>query len=288
MTSAVFVGLFWQQLGWLGHEYAHHQVFASRTKNHYVGWFCGNVLQGFSAHWWKDRHNSHHAVTNILDADPDIDNIPMLAWAPSDLDKASKWNQKTIQYQKYYFLLILPILRLAWLFGSLTFVRDMRTSPYAQYRKDFLLEAVGLALHHGWAFAWLWSLPTWGTMISAFLISELLAGFGIAIVVFFNHYSCEKYDPVLANNFVCLQLYTTRNMTPGIFTDWICGGLNYQIEHHLFPTMPRHNLYRASIRVRRFCKDNNLPYLCSDFKDGLGCVLEYLDSIGKLAKHRYG
>lgn len=49
-------------------------------------------------------------------------------------------------------------------------------------------------------------------------------------------------DDQILSSYVCLQLYTTRNMRPGIFIDWLWGGLNYQIEHHLFPSMPRHNL----------------------------------------------
>jgi len=282
LASALLTGIFWQQLGWLAHEYSHHQIFNSRKLNNFFGWFCGNVLQGYSVDWWKDRHNSHHAVTNILDADPDIDNIPMLAWAPSDFEKAPAWCKKTIPYQAYYFLFVLPALRLAWCAGSIFFVRDMRTSRYRQYNKDFAHEATGLALHWAWYFVMLYYLPTWYWRVVHFIVAELLAGFGIAIVVFFNHYSCEKYDPALAENFVCLQLYTTRNMTPGVITDWVCGGLNYQIEHHLFPQMPRHNLYRVSHRVKKFCADNGLPYLCSDFYDGLLCVLNYLSRVGAL------
>jgi delta8-fatty-acid desaturase len=286
-VSALFTALFWQQLGWLGHDCAHHQVFENRTLNDIFGWFNGNVLQGYSVGWWKDRHNSHHAVCNILDADPDIDNIPMLAWASSDLEKAPEWCLKTIPYQHKYFLALLPALRLAWLSGSVQFVRDMKNSQYLKYRKDYNLEVVGLALHYAYTAALVWYLPSWGWVFLYLAISELLAGFGTAIVVFFNHYSCEKYDPVLADNFVCLQLFTTRNMTPGIVTDWICGGLNYQVEHHLFPTMPRNNLNKASKRVKQFCKDHDLPYLCSDFFDGLDCVLDYLKTVGQLCKTRY-
>jgi len=288
LFSALSVGIFWQQLGWLGHDFCHHQVFESRKYNDLMGLFLGNLLQGFSSSWWKDRHNSHHATTNILDADPDIDNIPMLAWANSDLDKASGFVKKTIKYQAYYFLLILPILRLAWAAGSITFVKAMRNSPYKHYRDIFLVEAIGLGLHWAWVLVMLWFLPTWGTVVMFFLVSELLAGFGIAIVVFFNHYSCEKYDPVLAGNFVMLQLYTTRNMLPGVLTDWICGGLNYQIEHHLMPTMPRHNLYKASHLVKAWCKENNLPYMCDGFFDGLMHVLNFLNGIAAVAKERFG
>jgi delta8-fatty-acid desaturase len=287
LLSAIFFGIFWQQLGWIGHEFAHHQIFQNNRKlNDLSAIFFGNICQGFSSHWWKDRHNSHHATTNILDADPDIDNIPMMAWSSSDLDKAPAWTRKTIPYQAYYFLFLLPLLRVTWCLNSIFFVRDMAASRYKRYNVDYRLEAIGLAIHWTWVLLILIYLPTWGWRLTWFLVSELLAGFGIAIVVFFNHYSCDKYPSSLAGNFVCLQLWTTRNMTPGLLTDWICGGLNYQIEHHLFPTMPRHNLNRASAKVKAFCRENNLPYLCSDFYAGLLKVLHFLNSIGQIAKER--
>eukprot|EP00808_Paulinella_micropora_P019234 g67822.t1 len=286
--SSLFCALYWQQLGWLGHDFCHHSIFENRELNHFFAWVTGNVAQGYSGHWWKDRHNSHHAVTNIVDADPDIDNIPMLAWAPSDLDKADPLVRKyLIPYQDKYFLFILPILRLTWLFGSLKFVSNMKNSPYSQYRKDFWKEAIGLGIHWTWVTVMLAMLPSWKWRIAYFLISECLAGFGTGIVVFFNHYSCDKYDTALAGNFVCLQLFTTRNMTPGVWTDWICGGLNYQIEHHLFPTIPRHNLYKCSLRVREWVKKHQLPYLSSDFLDGTDCVLDYLRSMSKICKEKY-
>jgi len=75
-------------------------------------------------------------------------------------------------------------------------------------------------------------------------------------------------------------------MTPGFFTDWICGGLNYQIEHHLFPTIPRHRLSTLSSRVKQFCQDHELPYLSDDFSGGLWKVLAYLNSVAQIAKKR--
>jgi len=75
-------------------------------------------------------------------------------------------------------------------------------------------------------------------------------------------------------------------MTPGIFTDWFCGGLNYQIEHHLFPTIPRHNLKKLSPLVKKFCQEHNLPYLCSNFNEGLQKVLAFLNNVGEIARQR--
>jgi len=121
IMGAVLVGIGFQQLGWLGHDACHHGLTPNRKLNNALGYFFGNVLNGFSVNWWKDRHNSHHATTNILDADPDIDNIPMMAWSPSDLDKAPTWTRRTLPYQAYYFLFLLPLLRLTWCFNSIFF-----------------------------------------------------------------------------------------------------------------------------------------------------------------------
>ena len=94
-----------------------------------------------------------------------------------------------------------------------------------------------------------------------FFISQLTGGFLLAHVVTYNHYSVEKFpsespsqmikdghlpdSSKIMESYPCLQLYTTRNMQPNTFIDWLWGGLNYQIEHHLFPTMPRHNLSKV-------------------------------------------
>ena len=191
--SAISAGFFWQQLGWMGHDYCHHNTTNSRAVNNWFGVLWGNMLQGFSSSWWKDRHNSHHAVTNIVDHDPDIDNIPMLAWAVSDIDRCPSWARSTLQYQAYYFLFLLPVLRLAWMMNSVFFVIDMKTSAYTSYRKWFMAEALGLVFHYTATLIIVMQMP-FKTALMWLAVSEGLAGFGIAIVVFFNHYSCEKYD----------------------------------------------------------------------------------------------
>ena len=86
LLAACLLGLFWQQSGWLAHDFLHHQVFQNRTYNNMAGLFLGNVSQGFSIAWWKDKHNTHHAVPNKLNdetiaMDPDIDTLPLLAWS---------------------------------------------------------------------------------------------------------------------------------------------------------------------------------------------------------------
>ena len=67
LAAAFMLALCWQQTGWLSHDFLHHQVFQNRTLNTAVGYFNGNLLQGFSVDWWKNKHNKHHAVPNECD-----------------------------------------------------------------------------------------------------------------------------------------------------------------------------------------------------------------------------
>ncbi|KHJ81619.1 hypothetical protein OESDEN_18694 [Oesophagostomum dentatum] len=85
------------------------------------------------------------------------------------------------------------------------------------------------------------------------------------------------------SNYACLQLYTTRNMRPGLFIDWLWGGLNYQIEHHLFPTMPRHNLSKVMPLVKQFCADNDLPYMVDDYLTGWKEEIRQFANVAKIA-----
>uniref|UniRef100_A0A1I7XE42 FA_desaturase domain-containing protein n=1 Tax=Heterorhabditis bacteriophora TaxID=37862 RepID=A0A1I7XE42_HETBA len=119
-----------------------------------------------------------------------------------------------------------------------------------------------------------------------FLISQLTGGFLLAHVVTYNHYSVEKfpYNTNIMSNYACLQLYTTRNMRPGIFVDWLWGGLNYQIEHHLFPTMPRHNLAKVMPIVKEFCVENDLPYMVDDYFTGWKLEIQQFANVANIAK----
>jgi fatty acid desaturase len=68
---------------------SHTQVFADRSKNNFMAYIVGTVLSGYSVNWWKERHNSHHAITNVLEGDPDVDNLPLFVWSRDDICRMS-------------------------------------------------------------------------------------------------------------------------------------------------------------------------------------------------------
>jgi fatty acid desaturase len=280
LIGAVLIGIGLQQLGWLGHDYCHHMVFQERRYNRWMGYFSGNILQGFSQRWWADRHNTHHAITNVLDSDPDVDNVPLFAWDELELANVPQWARRFMVYQQYYFVPWTPFLRLIWCLMSIIFVATLPKHANHKYRAYYKIEAITLALH------WAWYIPV---MLMAesptrfFFITQFIPGAGIALVVFLNHYSCKKYLTVADDfDFASLVCRTTRNITPGLVTDWWFGGLNYQIEHHMFPNMPRHNLSKATKYVKQYCKDHKIPYLVSDASEALTHILTQLGDVAAL------
>jgi fatty acid desaturase len=92
--------------------------------------------------------------------------------------------------------------------------------------------------------------------------------------------------PILAvadrSDFLRRQVLTSRNVTGGWLTDLALGGLNYQIEHHLFPSMPRSNLRRAQPLVREFCRQRELPYCQTSLVDSYAQALRHLNTVGRL------
>jgi len=276
--GAILLGLGYQQQGWLSHDYSHQQVFQNRRLNNFMAYTCGSVLSGYSVNWWKERHNTHHAITNVMDADPDIDNLPLFVWDSKDFPRVSTvpGAEKIIPYQHLYFLPWTCTLKLIWKLQSVLFARSSHTTAW---NRVATYEKMCLILHYSWLtlFSWFY-LPSIAVAIVFYFVSELVGGAGIANIVFMNHYACE-HPGKLETNFVTLQLLTTKDVEPTLWMNWFSGGLNLQIEHHLFPTMPRHNLLKVRPMVQQLCKDHGLVYQSHPFNMCMEATLKQLKAM---------
>lgn len=309
IASAMILGLFFQQSGWLAHDCLHHQYFTKRKYGDMFGLVWGNIAQGFSIGWWKNKHNGHHAVTNLhsssalaQDGDPDIDTMPLLAWSLKQAQsyrelsadgKDSPFVKFMIRNQAVFYLPILLIARLSWLnesiklaFGLGHATENLRMETERKGMQYPILEKIGLVIHYAWVLSiatgmWRFS---FGYSLAYFLLATTSCGFYLGIVFGLGHNGMETYDADARPDFWKLQVTTTRNITgghgiPQAFVDWFCGGLQYQVDHHLFPTLPRHNLARAHDLVKSFCKEWNVSYHEADLVDGTREVIEHLSKV---------
>eukprot|EP00899_Mesostigma_viride_P018521 jgi/Mesvir1/26670/Mv20454-RA.1 len=283
ICSAFLLGLFWQQCGWLAHDFLHHQVFKERKYNNAVGLIVGNFFQGFSVSWWKGKHNTHHAACNACDelfkpVDPDIDTLPLLAWDPAMLTGMSARHRTVVRYQTYLFFPLLLFARMSWLLQSVTYPLLSATLTASQRKVELAL----LAAHYTWYLALAFLLLPTSKAFLFVLLSQLFCGGMLSIVFVQSHNGMEVHNE-REMDFVSSQIRTTRDITAGLFNNWFTGGLNRQIEHHLFPTLPRHNLGRVASKVRALCEAHGLMYEDVGMGTGTLRVLTRLAEVSAVA-----
>lgn len=291
LASAVIMATFWQQCGWLAHDFLHHQVFDNRGLGNIAGLIIGNIYQGFSVNWWKNKHNHHHAVPNVTDApsggDPDIATIPVLFWSEKlfegeDLDKFPKWMLKN---QSVLYFPILCMARFSWLMQSAQYQLEA-VNPHVTSSLMYATEVSCLAIHHLAYLYLLTYIRSFPLLVMFVLVSQSLGGLFIGLVFTVGHNAMEVFteDEMRKLDYIRLQVATTRDVTPHWFTDWFCGGLNYQVEHHIWPTIPRHNLPKAAALLQSFCKKYSITYSVESLIEGNRQVCEHLANLSFKAK----
>ncbi|KAF9964683.1 hypothetical protein BGZ70_006095 [Mortierella alpina] len=265
IVSASLLGVFWQQCGWLAHDFLHHQVFHDRFWGDHLGAFLGGVCQGFSSSWWKDKHNTHHAAPNVYGEDPDIDTHPLLTWSEHALEMFSD----------------VPDEELTQMWS-----RFMAHKPAGARVPISLVEQLSLAMHWTWYLATLFLFikdPV--HMVVYFLVSQAVCGNLLAIVFSLNHNGMPVISPeeAVEMDFFTKQIITARDVHPGLFADWFTGGLNYQIEYHLFPSMPRHHFSKIQPAVESLCRKYGVRYHTTGMMAGTAEVFSRLNQISLAA-----
>ncbi|CAI7855029.1 unnamed protein product [Closterium sp. NIES-53] len=283
LISGVLLGLYFQQVGWLSHDFLHHQVFQSRSLNTFIGGYIhGNLAQGFSMNWWKNKHATHHAIPNECNKeyrpiDPDIDTLPYLAWSEDILATVkNKTVRSLLRYQSFLFLPTLFVARFAWSYASLTYCFSDQVPA-----KERFYERLFMVLHYAWVLGFGFGcLPFW-TAVTWLLTAQISGGLFLSFVFVQSHNAMEIYNE--GKDFYTAQIVTTRDVSDGLFNDWFTGGLNKQLEHHLFPTMPRHHLGKTCKAVKELCEKHGLAYEKVSFAKGTSLVLEHLSNIAEKA-----
>ena len=147
-----------------------------------------------------------------------------------------------------------------------------------------LLEQLGLLLHYSWSFGALFFFMSPLRAILFFTVAQTVCGLLLALVFGVGHNGMAVFDadaPAGRPDFCSQQIASTRNVDSSWAVDWFCGGLQYQIEHHIFPSMPRHNLGKVAPLVRSLAKEMGVPYHSTGLLAGSVEVLSYLGTVSE-------
>ncbi|WP_327007776.1 acyl-CoA desaturase [Dactylosporangium sp. NBC_01737] len=272
LLTAVLLAALFTQVGFIGHDAGHRQIFRSRRANDLLGLFHANLAIGLSYGWWIDKHNRHHANPNTEGADPDIVVAP-LAFTTGQAGRLRGVRAAFVRVQGYLFL---PLLTLEAMSLHLSSVQAMFRAKLRRRPTEIALLGTHAVLYLTAVFVVL--SPLQGLVFIA--VHQGLFGVYLGSAFAPNHKGMPILDADNQLDYLRRQVLTSRNVRGGWLVDTALGGLNYQIEHHLFPSMPRANLRRAQILVRRFCADNGVDYCETSLWRSWREVLRHLDSVG--------
>ncbi|MFB7886556.1 fatty acid desaturase family protein [Cellulosimicrobium cellulans] len=275
------LGLVFTQFAFVAHEASHRQVFASGPANDRLGRILANGVVGISHSWWMNKHTRHHANPNQRGKDPDI--APdVVVFLDEDAAAAKGFRSVINRYQGWLFF---PLLTLEGLNLHVQAYRSLlaggRTRGNLRARVvELVILTLRLSLYVGAIF---WFLPL--GMAFAFLGVQL-AVFGVYMGASFapNHKGMAIIPENTKIDFLSKQVLTSRNIRGGWWMNILMGGLNFQIEHHLFPSMPRPHLARAREIVREHCANLGLPYTETSLVQSYGIVVRYLNRVGLSAR----
>jgi fatty acid desaturase len=277
LAVGAFLAVVFTQVGFLGHDAGHRQIFGSRRANYMIGVLLGNLGIGLSYGWWIGKHNRHHAHPNQEGADPDI-MLSVLAFTEPQSRASRGLSRLAFRYQAYLFFPMLLLEAFTLHVSSMRFLAS-RASRYRRW------EAGSLAVHAAGYLAAVFLVLSPARAVAFILVQQSLFGLYLGCSFAPNH----KGMPILAAtdriSFLRRQVLTSRNVHRGWLTDFALGGLNYQIEHHLFPSMPRPNLRRSQPLVQEFCRQHGLPYCQSSLVGSYVQALRHLSNIGRAGGH---
>lgn len=273
LAVAVLFGILFTQAAFLGHDAAHQQVFASGKRNQWFSRILGALVVGLSISWWNRKHNKHHAHPNTIGRDGDISG-GVLVFVPEEAAQRTGFMGWLSRHQGWMFF---PMLSLFAFVLHYEAISSVLTEKKLKHRR---LEGALLAVRLIGFPVLVISTLGWG--MGAAFIAVQFAVFGIYMGGSFapNHKGMPLIPKDLEVDFLRRQVLTSRNITGGRLMNWAMGGLDLQIEHHLFPRMPSGHLRKVRPIVKEFCAERGISYTETNLISSYSIIVRYLNQVG--------
>ena len=267
------LGVLFTQFAFLAHEAAHHQIFSSGTANDWSARILGPLLVGMSYAMWVKKHTAHHQNPNTKGKDPDI-RTGVVAFHEEGAATKRGIPALLTRHQGTMLFPLILFLGFSLVLGSAKTLFGRRGVRFRSLEISLLvlrfgvyMTALFLFLPLGMAFAFV------GVQMAVF-------GFYMGASFAPNHKGMPILEAGSRVDFLTRQVVTSRNIRGGLFMDTLMGGLNRQVEHHLFPDMARPELHRANALVRQACLRNDIAFTETGLVQSYRIVVAYLNRVG--------
>ncbi len=271
LLLAIPLAVLTTRAAFVGHDAGHQQIASSRRLHDWIGMLHADLLLGMSYAWWNDKHNRHHANPNHTDKDPDVGE-GILVWTREQAAGRAGLEGWLSRNQARIFFPLLTLEGFNLKYSGIRFVLARRRTE----KVEFGLMIAHLVLY----FSALFVLLSPAQAVVFALLHHMIFGLHLGSVFAPGHKGMEMPGEDSDWGHLEKQVLTSRNIKGGLVTDWMMGGLNYQIEHHLFPSMPRANLRLAQPIVQQYCERAGLPYLTTGLIDSYRMGLRHMHDVG--------
>ena len=239
-------------MGYVGHDAGHYALSRVPWVNDVWGQFAMTFLCGMSFGFWRSRHNAHHVHCQEIGGDPDMHFGVLFSVYPQSANWHSKLGRFFLRIQKWAFW---PLSSFYWVTLRYDGIRDLFQQPERTKVDRFLMPLHWIVLL---------VIPSlifgWHTALLAYVAVSCVSSLMTASVFIPNHIGMRRLDDGQKVGYLEQQVTTSRNITNPPLLDFYYGGLNSQIEHHLFPRVS-HDRYREMRPiVRAFCEDRGIAY----------------------------
>ena len=268
------LGVMSAQYGFIAHEAAHRQISRNNKLNDWTGLILANLFAGLSYGFWLKKHNKHHQRPNQIGEDPDIA-IRVLSFTTE-----SKMSKKGIERwfsdrQGYLFPLLLLFTGFDLLLDSVAGMGRKDRSIGIRVLEFSLMLIRQFAPYVVLAimFGPFWAVAMWFVMMMSF-------GFFMGAAFAPNHKGMPLVEKDSSLDFFSRQVLTSRNIKGSWLKDNLMGGLNYQVEHHLFPSMARPYLRKAHAIVAEYCRQNDVTLVEMNLLSSYKVIMQHLNKVG--------
>jgi delta8-fatty-acid desaturase len=281
VLGAVGLAGFWQQSGFLMHDFMHSHVFHNRVLDHRFGWFFGCCGFGVCSKWWRDEHHEHHIFTNTVlpgvgCTDPQFE--PPEFWAQNavffDVHKCPPWALRHVLRIQH--LLFLPV---AIGLGPIgikidALVGESRASEYAGVLLHFLFV--------GWMLS---VFDTWREAATFYAVGSVCVGV-LSLQLLISHMSqpvSHKDEAKVEGNWARRQAGAVIDVLSPGWLDWFHGGLNLHSVHHLFPRMCRQHYRLAHPQLVALCRTHGVDLQVMGWAECVANSVRHFRRVGQEA-----
>ncbi len=255
----------------MGHEGSHRSFSASPTRNAILTFIAFPLFGGLSALYWHNKHDRlHHGHPNVESKDPDIEPFPFASsrGVHSKAGPKTRWFQRN--FQKWLFWPMSTLMAVGMRRSSLLYLLRYPNKREAKW----MIEVACLTVHYtGWLLV-----PSliWGPLVGFGVYAGIWGLVGVCLALVFAPAHMGLPIVTEQNHDWIHQLETTRNLELPRVISFFFIGLDYQVEHHLFPKIPHANLPRAARITAEWCKKHGIVYQSEPYLHALADAARFM------------